>query len=281
MPRGMRSDSAPFGAAIDRAVMAHANSAPRHEICGVVTDRDTADMAGGFTYHRLTNLAADPARHFVITPAQLAGLPPLRAVVHSHPFGPAWPSVDDMRQAQADSVAWGIAVPRGHADSGLFWFGGDIAAPLTGRGYRHGVTDCYALVRDWFRQREGLVLIDRPRAWEWWTGDDDLYSAHFAESGFVRLAADTPPQRGDVALAAILGEVINHALIYLGDGLVLHHLAGRTGHDPARLPRTEPAERWRRYIRFWARHPALQPTKLQTTKLQKKKMRKPAMEDSS
>ena len=161
-----------------------------------------------------------------------------------------------MRQAQADSVPWGIAVPRGVAGSGLFWFGGDIAAPLAARGYRHGVTDCYSLVRDWFRETGGLILIDRPRAWEWWAAGADLYAAHFAESGFTRLAAGTKPRRGDVALAAILGEAVNHALIYLGDGLVLHHLAGREGYDPARLPRTEPAERWRRYIRFWARHPA-------------------------
>jgi len=39
--------------------------------------------------------------------------------------------------------------------------------------------------------------------------------------------------------------------------LVLHHLAGRHGYDPARLPRCESVERWQRYIRFWARHPAV------------------------
>ena len=256
-PDLFRPDRAPFGEAVDRAVMAHANSARRREVCGVVTESAAADAEGGFIYHRLANMAGDPARHFEIDPAQLRGLPPVCAVLHSHPAGPAWPSVDDMRQAQADSVPWGIAVPRGVAGSGLFWFGAGIAAPLAGRGYRHGVTDCYALVRDWFRVHAGLVLIDRPRAWEWWTGGADLYAAHFAESGFVRLPDGTPPRRGDVALAAILGTAINHALIHLGDGLVLHHLAGREGHDPTRLPRTEPAERWRRYIRFWARHPAL------------------------
>jgi proteasome lid subunit RPN8/RPN11 len=249
-----RSDRQPFGAAVDSAIMAHALADRRHEICGVVTD---TPQAGEFAYHRLCNSAAEPARRFVIDPAALLDLPPVRAVVHSHPAGPAWPSPEDMRQAQADDVPWGIVVPRGVADPGLFWFGGDIMPSLTGRGYRHGVTDCYALVRDWFRTQQGLFLIDRPRAWEWWEGGDDLYIAHFAESGFVRLEADATPRRGDVALAAVPGPVINHALVYLGQGLVLHHLAGRHGHDPARLPRREPAERWRGYIRFWARHPEM------------------------
>jgi len=251
-----RSDRQPYGAAVDTAIMAHALADRRHEICGVVTD---APQPGGFAYHRLFNSAADPAHQFVIDQAALRDLPPVRAVVHSHPAGPAWPSPDDMRQAQADDAAWGIVVPRGVADPGLFWFGGDIMPSLTARGYRHGVTDCYALVRDWFRTQEGLTLIDRPRAWEWWEDGDDLYSAHFAESGFVRLDVDATPQRGDVALAAVLGPVINHALVHLGQGLVLHHLAGRHGYDPARLPRREPVERWRRYIRFWARHREMAP----------------------
>lgn len=250
----MRSDQQPFGSAIDAAILSHAASDRRREICGVVTE---TSQTGTFHYHRLPNSAADPTRHFMIDPALLHALPPVRAVVHSHPNGPAWPSVDDMRQAQADDAAWGIVVPRGIADSGLFWFGGDITPSLADRGYRHGVTDCYALIRDWFAARHDLTLIDRPRAWGWWEGGADLYDAHFAESGFDRLAANAVLQPGDVALAAVLSPVINHALIYLGHGLVLHHLAGRHGYDPSRLPRREPAERWQRYIRFWARHPAL------------------------
>ena len=250
----LRSDKQPFGAAIDDAIVAHAASDRRREICGVVTE---ASQAGQFAYHRLPNSAVDPARQFVIDPARLCALPPVRAVVHSHPDGPAWPSVDDMRQAQADDAAWGIVVPRGVMDSGLFWFGQNITPSLANRGYRHGVTDCYALVRDWFATQHDLTLIDRPRRWGWWADGADLYEAHFADSGFYRLSADAPLQPGDVALAAILSPVINHALIYLGQGLVFHHLAGRHGYDPSRLPRREPAERWQRYIRFWARHPAL------------------------
>lgn len=246
------SDIRPFGRGIDDAVMAHANGARRREICGIVTScRQAAD---GYRYHRLENSAGDPARHFAIDPAALAGLPQPVAVVHSHPVGPPWPSAADLRQSQADDVAWGIAVPSGQPHAGLFWFGGDLTASLTDRGYRHGVTDCYALVRDWYRDRFGIRLIDRPREWQWWQGDEDIYSAHFAQSGFVRLPPGAELRVGDVALAAVLGDRLNHALIHVGDGLVLHHPAGREGYDPSRLPRTEPAHRWRRYIRFWARH---------------------------
>jgi len=246
----------PFSAAIDDAVMAHANAGRRREICGVVTagPKDAPPV-----YHRLVNRAAAPARGFVIDPEATAGLGPVLAVVHSHPEGPPWPSPEDLRQAQLDDIVWGIALPAGQPHAGLFWFGGAVAAPLMTRGYRHGVTDCYALVRDWFAETHGLALIDRPRRWQWWQEGDDIYAAHFAQSGFVRLPADAVPALGDVALAAVLGDVVNHALIHVGDGLVLHHPAGRDGYEPGRLPRREPVERWRRYIRFWARHPDVTP----------------------
>lgn len=244
----------PFGAAVDKAVMAHANDDRRREICGVVTTRK-GDAGPG--YHRLPNMSTTPRRDFVIDAASVAGLGQVLAVVHSHPQGPPWPSAEDQRQAQTDDVAWGIAIPGGQPHAGLFWFAGRIVHPLMTRGYRHGVTDCYALVRDWFAETHGLTLIDRPRGWQWWQQEEDIYSAHFAQSGFLRLPADAEIAAGDVALAAVLGDVINHALIHLGNGLVLHHPAGRAGYDPERLPRTEPVERWQRYIRFWARHPAI------------------------
>lgn len=246
----------PFGAAIDAAILAHANDDRRREICGVVVAGEGDEAP---SYHRLPNRSPTPQRDFIIEAASLVGLGSgsavVLAVVHSHPEGPPWPSVEDLRQAQADEVAWGIALPKGQPHAGLFWFGGPIVHPLMTRGYRHGVTDCYALVRDWFAETHGLVLIDRPRGWQWWQRNEDIYSAHFAKSGFRRLPSDAEIAAGDVALAAVLGDVINHALIHLGDGLVLHHPAGRAGYDPERLPRTEPVERWRRYIRFWARHP--------------------------
>jgi len=246
----------PFGAAIDRAVMAHANDDRRREICGVVA---AGRKGGAPAYHRLANTSSTPRRDFIIDVAAVAGLGRVLAVVHSHPDGPPWPSAEDLRQAQMDDVVWGIVLPAGQPHAGLFWFGGGIAQPLMTRGYRHGVTDCYALVRDWFAETHGLTLIDRPRSWQWWQHEDDIYSAHFPQSGFRRLPAEARIAPGDVALAAVLGDVINHALIHLGDGLVLHHPAGRAGYDPARLPRREPVERWRRYIRFWARHPEITP----------------------
>lgn len=87
----------PFGAVIDRAVLAHANDDRRHEICGVVTagQGDAAPV-----YHRLPNRSPTPQHDFVIDAASVAGLGEVLAVVHSHPEGPPWPSAGDLRRCR-------------------------------------------------------------------------------------------------------------------------------------------------------------------------------------
>ena len=242
----------PFGRAVTAAIIAHGESDPTREICGIVWATLT-----GWRYQRETNRAADQRQHFEIHLAAMHAPAPHQqpiAIIHSHPDGPAWPSVDDMRQQQASGLCWGIYVPRALPDSGLFWFGGEYRYPIQRRPYRHGVTDCYALVRDWFAQEFQIHLIDRPRAWDWWHQDENLYAANFHAANFHRLPPDAPLQRGDIGLARILSPVINHALIWLGDGCVLHHLAGQHAYDQARMPRIDPAERWHKYIDHWVRH---------------------------
>lgn len=244
---------APFGNRVNAAIMKHAASHPDEEICGMVLA-----ASGGWQYRKLENKAAVRRDAFFIDRAQLPTTRSPAAIVHSHPNGLAFPSFADMRQQAASAVPWGIVVPPPHPDRGVFWFGDGITYPLMRRPYRHGVTDCYALIRDWYAAKAGLALIDRPRHWNWWQQGDDLYAAYFEQAGFYRLDDDARLQRGDIALAALLSPVLNHAMILLDDGLILHHPAGRHGFDAMRLPRVEPVERWRRYLQFWVRHKSWQ-----------------------
>ena len=239
-----------FGQAVDAAIMDHAAGYPDREICGLVRDRSK-----GAYYQPRRNEAADPCHEFEINLSGMHDDKTVLAVVHSHPFGPAYPSCLDMTQQIASRLPWGIIVPPPHDDAGLFWFGGK-PEDLMQRPFRHGVTDCYGLVRDWYAVHRGLVLMDRPRQWNWWNDGEDLYAANFSQAGFVALGETAPLQIGDVGLASILSPVINHAVIWLGDGLILHHPAGRKGFDPSRLPRREPVNRWQRYIQTWVRYAA-------------------------
>lgn len=214
-----------------------------HEICGYI------DAAGLFV--EVENVADDPAQEFSFP---LDVLPQgAKAVIHSHINGAHWPSATDMQHQISSGLPWGIAaVSPLHRE--LFFFGDGIESPaLIGRQFRHGVTDCYSLVRDFYKQVANITLPEFPREWEWWTNGDHLYEEGFPQAGFTPVAK-TEVKPGDVVFFNIHSRTPNHAGVYLGDGLLLHHVASKQGFDPTRLSIREPVGRWSNLISKVIRH---------------------------
>ncbi|MFM0479120.1 C40 family peptidase [Paraburkholderia strydomiana] len=160
------------------------------------------------------------------------------AIVHSHPGGPGAATEADRVACEESCVTWYIADVR-QSDDGKVDVVDVITvepsgylAPLVGRSFAHGVLDCYALVRDWYRIERGVVLKDFERHDDWWNAGGDLYMQHYREAGFkpacdnVALALDKL-KVGDVILMQIRAPVPNHAAVYLGNGHMLHHRYGR------------------------------------------------------
>jgi cell wall-associated NlpC family hydrolase len=152
-------------------------------------------------------------------------------------------------------VPFGICVSyKDYAEPPFFWGDSLPVPPLLGRQFRHGPSgndgrgDCYALVRDYYRLERGVTLPDFPRDNDWWRSGEDLYSANFEEAGFLVMTPEEQPEAGDVALITVpRSNVVNHAAVYLGGGLILHHLYNR-------LSVREPVGRWQRHIVRWIRH---------------------------
>jgi hypothetical protein len=241
-----------FASEVIAAIKQHALEAFPEEACGVV-------LAEG--YRPLDNTAAEPLRDFRIAPKVYAGLEArILAVVHSHPcddpeggrrlkrgFWPDCPTAADMRQQIATAKPWGITVTDGQAATEPFWFGDQAPRPpLIGRAFRHGVDDCYSLIRDWYAETRGIRLPEFPRDDDWWNAGGDLYRDGFESAGFARVGAEEV-RAGDVFLAQVRSSVPNHGGVYLGRGLGLHHL-------PGRLSRREPILRWQRFVTHWLRY---------------------------
>ena len=222
------------------AMMRHAEAEWPRESCGWV------DAKG--VYRPAANAAPDPVAAFRLDPAPRA----FAAIVHSHPHPHhACPSAADMRQQIATDVPWAIVPVSEHGEAARpFWWGPETErGPLVGRPYRHGVTDCYALVRDFYGER-GVDLPDYARDWDWWgrtEGNPNLYEAHFAECGF----AEVPPSEaavGDALLMQVRAPVPNHAAVIVEPGVLLHHPGGSLPWDPGRLSRRDVAARWTPYV---------------------------------
>ena len=207
---------------------------PHVERCGLVVE-------GRFL--PCENVATDPAQRFEIRAEGVAAYSErgvLEGVIHSHPNGPWWPSQADMAGQIALGVPWAIMVPGETSSELACHWGGQRPAVFSGgdhlpRAFLHGVSDCYALVRDYYQEVHRIQLAEFPRKWEWWKEPDSdrgMYLDNLIDQGFEVIATDPAEiaalaRPGDGYLMAIRSTVPNHAGIVLDQGLVLDHCFGR------------------------------------------------------
>lgn len=207
----------------------HAKSMHPHEACGVIVDGELV---------LINNVADYPEDDFRMNPTQIPEK--YDAVIHSHPSGNPEPTACDMR-AQIDSgVPWAIL-----GGEQLIWVG-IRESKLVGRDFLHGVFDCYSLIRDYYHEK-GIAIPDFPRDNDWWKHGENLYVENYQKAGFKRLPENAELQSGDVFLACIGSKVPNHGGIYIGNGLILHHLNKR-------LSRHDILGRYAKYISLWLRY---------------------------
>jgi proteasome lid subunit RPN8/RPN11 len=236
-----------FDAQIIADAKKHAVQSFPDESCGLV--------AGG-QYIPCANVHDEPQKHFKIDPHVFLHLQQengkIEALVHSHPRGgPDYPTKVDMQTQQDMAIPWGIIVMlNGHVKD-PFWFGDQVPIPpLVGREFRSGVTDCYAVVRDWYRLNTDILLPDYPRDPEWWTDGPSMPDMFFDAAGFREIPLNVKTmQPGDLILARIASKVTNHTAIYLGNGLLLHHIAGRLSNREPLGPRLHRVVRVGRHVR--------------------------------
>jgi cell wall-associated NlpC family hydrolase len=215
---------------------AHAVEAYPDEAVGIVS---------GGEYHRLVNLSTTPDRDVLLSEADLVRVAEADVFFHTHPDGLGCPSEQDMIYQLQLGVPF-VVMTLPHYD--IFAFGDQLTRqPIIGRGFRHGVYDCYSLVRDWFGL-EGVQLADHPRGWEWWSRGQDLYRANFKKWGFVEIPPSEAIQRGDVLLFSFTFAVPMHAAIVLDRDLMLHHASGIKPVDQTRLSCEVPRNRYQRHV---------------------------------
>lgn len=232
-------------------MQAHALAEFPREACGLIVRGRYLPQA---------NTAADPLNDFIVADGVWRSYEGrVQAVVHSHPHRASdpeaarimpWPSKSDMQGQIATAVPWIIIATDGiRASEPIIWGDEHDVPELIGREFRHGVTDCYALVRDCYRTRYGVLLPEVPRDNAWWDAGENLYLDNLERNGFVRIdAGELKP--GDGVLMQIRSPVPNHAGVVVENGLVLHHLQDR-------LSRREPLGPWMKHVTHALRHRSL------------------------
>ena len=230
----------------------HVLSAYPAEACGVM-------VAG--KYIPCKNIHETPQKAFIIDPkdiimAQKEGK--IEAIFHSHPYDvndisvhengndPKWPSVKDQEQWMKGNEPWVIVSTDGGGISQPVIMDEANPTPLLGREFVWGVTDCFNLVRDYFKEQCGITLRNRPRRWWWWNEGDNLFEADFEEWGFTRIS----PEEAD----------INDVCFFKSDSAVINHLGIISGQNEmmqqglGSLSRISRFDKYKRHVAFYARY---------------------------
>ena len=205
------------------AALAHAKDQDPKESCGLLLN-----IKGKERYFPCRNLSMTAFQCFIIDPEDYIkadNTGDIIAVVHSHPVTPQVPSQSDKVACEQSGLVWYIVNPKTESWGYLEPTG--YKAPILGREWAWGVTDCYTLVRDWYKEKLNINLIDwqRPTTLEDFN-KEPMFEKCAEETGFRELRPDEKLIDGDLLFMSIFSNNLNHVAIFI-DGDVLHHLADR------------------------------------------------------
>jgi len=215
------------------AALKHAKEQDPKESVGVLIV-----IKGKEQYYPCNNLSTYSQQCFILDPEDYVkadALGEITAIVHSHPVTPPSPSQADKVSCEQSGLKWHIVNPK--TETWGYCEPTGYKPPLIGRQWVWGVTDCWSLVRDYYKEQHNIQLLDyqRPTTPQDFL-DNPLFEQYAERTGFVELNKDEKLQIGDVLLMSIFHPTLNHVAIFLGDE-ILHHLADR-------LSTREPYNEW-------------------------------------
>ena len=203
--------------------LVHAKDQDPKESCGLLID-----VKGKEKYFPCKNLSTYSQQCFIIDPEDYAKAEDsgkILAVIHSHPVTPPVASQADMISCEESGVIWHIVNPK--TEQWGFYKPSGYKPPLIGRHWVWGITDCWSLVRDWYKENLGITLRDwnRPTTPEEFI-ENPVFEKCAWRTGFRQLRPEEKLENGDLLFMSIMATGLNHVAIFL-DGDVLHHLADR------------------------------------------------------
>ena len=211
----------------------HAKQEDPKESCGLLLN-----IRGKEEYFPCRNLSMTAHQCFIIDPEDYVradNTGDITAIVHSHPVTPAVASEADKISCEESNLPWHIVNPK--TETWGYYEPCGYKPDLIGQPWVWGVSDCWSLVRRYYKEKLNIELRDweRPTTPEEFI-NDPMFERCAEDTGFRELKNDENLKNGDLLFMSILANGLNHVAIFL-DGDVLHHLTDR-------LSCKEPYNQW-------------------------------------
>jgi cell wall-associated NlpC family hydrolase len=82
------------------------------------------------------------------------------------------------------------------------------------------------LWKDWYKRELKIDMNEYERRDKWWDKGQNLYLDNYTREGMREISL-SEIDYGDIILMHLRSKVPNHAAIYIGNSLILHHVQGR------------------------------------------------------
>ena len=211
----------------------HAKQEDPKESCGLLLN-----IRGKEEYFPCRNLSMTAHQCFIIDPEDYVradNTGDITAIVHSHPVTQPVASEADKISCEESNLPWHIVNPK--TETWGYYEPCGYKPDLIGQPWVWGVSDCWSLVRRYYKENLNIELRDweRPTTPEEFI-NDPMFERCAEATGFRELKNDENLKNGDLLFMSILANGLNHVAIFL-DGDVLHHLTDR-------LSCKEPYNQW-------------------------------------
>ena len=192
-----------------------------NEACGLF-----AIVEGKEKFWPCKNLAEGKHQFFIIDPDDWASCEDageILGVVHSHPVGASTPSDADKASCEHLGFPYYIYSVK-HKSWNKLEPSGWKTPSLIGRKWIWGKHDCWSVISDWYYETKNIKLIEwkRPK-----TIKEHAQKPEFEKAlpilGFKKYSSTSKLETGDVLLFEGRKNSYNHAALYLGDMIILHH----------------------------------------------------------
>ena len=201
----------------------HAKEQDPKESCGLLLN-----IRGKEKYFPCQNLAITSHQCFIMNPEDFVKgdeLGEIIGIVHSHPTTPPVASDADKISCEQSNLPWYIVNPKTEI-WGEYQPSG-YKPDMIGLPWVWGVSDCWSLVRRYYKEKLNIELRDweRPITPEEFQ-NDPMFERCAKETGFIELKKDEKLKNGDLLFMSIGAIGLNHVAIFV-DGDVIHHLRDR------------------------------------------------------
>lgn len=189
------------------------------------------------------DISLEKAANQIISVYQLENV---KAFFYSIVNNATYPTIDEMLlQNKLDKPMFAISLDQDMELISAFWWETNNMPALINRAFRFGTMDCYALVRDAYKQ---LFKIELPNyARHSLTFENKGYSDHLINDGFV-IINDGSIQFGDIICGSIGGKgITNHGGIVIDNNRILHHLLNKKSE-------IDDLNKWRKRLKKVLRH---------------------------